>query len=55
MRIGRIRTRELFIPYFTAYPKHYFYDAKTRRKRLKQISVSESASKNESNKKEIIK
>ena len=41
------RTNKL-IPYFTAYLTHYFYYLKIRGERLKEISDSESASKNES-------
>ena len=43
------------IPYFTPSLVHCFYNSKTRDERLKQISDSESASKNQLTEKNVLK
>ena len=52
-KCSKIRNEEIprpntLIPYFTAYVIHYYYYLRKRGDRLKLISASESASKNES-------
>ena len=39
MQNGRIQTSDLFISYFTAHPKQYFYILKSRGKWLKQFYI----------------